>query len=287
MIRKRSIKSQIKEYAIITLGLLINALGWTAFLIPAKIVGGGISGVAALIFYATEIPMAYSFFAINALLIGVGIKVLGRNFGIKTIFSVVVLTFFFGLLQKFITAPIITEGFMSTIIGGALAGIGVGMVFTQGGSTGGTDIIAMIINKYRNISPGRTILLCDVFIISSSWFLFQSLEFLVYGFVSMAVVAYSIDIILSGAKQSVQILIFTNKPDLIAERISNEVLRGVTFLNGQGYYRKNDSKIVLVIARKHETQHIIRIVKEEDPTGFISMGHVMGVYGKGFDTMRP
>lgn len=287
MTQKRSIKNLIKDYAVITFGLLINALGWTAFLIPAKIVGGGISGVAALIFYATDIPMAYSFFGINALLIGVAIKVLGKNFGIKTIYSVVVLTFFFGILQKFITAPIITEGFMSTIIGGALAGVGVGIVFTQGGSTGGTDIIAMIVNKYRNISPGRVILLCDVFIISSSWFLFHSLEFLVYGFVSMAVVAYSIDIILSGAKQSVQILIVSSQPDIIAQRISNEIQRGVTFLNGQRYYTKEDSRIVLVIARKHETQHIIRIVKEEDPAGFISLGHVMGVYGKGFDTMRP
>lgn len=287
MFKKGSFRTQLKEYSVITLGLLINALGWTAFLIPAKIVGGGISGVAASIFYATEIPVAYSFFAINAILIGIGIKVLGKNFGIKTIYSVVVLTFFFGLLQKYITAPIITEGFMSTIIGGALAGIGVGMVFTQGGSTGGTDIIAMIINKYRNISPGRTILLCDVFIISSSWFIFHSLEFLVYGFVSMAVVAYSIDIILSGAKQSVQLMIFTKDPDIIADRISIEVRRGVTFLHGRGYFKKDDSKIVLVVARKHETQHIIRIVKEVDPAGFISMGHVMGVFGKGFDTMRP
>lgn len=287
MEHKRGIKNHIKEYAVITVGLLINALGWTAFLIPAKIIGGGISGVATLIFYASDIPVAYSFFAINALLIGAGVKILGRNFGIKTIYSVVVLTIFFGLLQEFITEPIITEGFMSTILGGALAGIGVGIVFTQGGSTGGTDIIAMIINKYRNISPGRTILLCDVFIISSSWFLFQSLEFLVYGFTAMAVIAYSIDILLSGSKQSVQVFIISNQPDTIANRISNEVRRGVTFLNGKGYYQNKDAKIVLVIARKHETQHIIRIVKEEDPAGFISIGQVMGVFGKGFDKIRP
>ena len=276
----------VKDYLIITLGLLINALGWTAFLIPAEIVGGGVSGIASLIFYASGLPVAVSFFAINSILIFVSIKILGKGFGIKTIYSVLVLTGFFALFQHLIKEPIVNEDFMATIIGAALAGAGVGFVFTRGGSTGGTDIIAMIVNKYRNISPGKTILFADFFIISSSFIVFISLEKIVYGFVCMAVLAYTVDLVLSGSKQSVQIFVFSKCYEKIADRITHELNRGVTLIDGKGWYTKEDTKILLVIARKHESPNIIRLIKEEDPVGFISMGTVMGVYGGGFEELR-
>lgn len=281
------IKKEFRAYVIITFGLLINTIGWTAFLIPAEIVGGGISGIAALIFYATNIPIAYTYFGINVFIILLGIKVLGASFGIKTIYSVIVISILFALFQKIITQPIVYEGFMATIIGAGMAGVGIGIVFTQGGSTGGTDIFAMIVNKYRNISPGKIILILDIFIISSSFFLFHSLEKLVYGFVSMAVVSYSIDLILSGSKQSVQIFIFSENFNSIAEKINQDINRGITIIDGQGWYTKKDKKILMIIVRKHEIQKIIKIVKSIDPKGFISMGSVMGVYGKGFEEIRP
>ena len=198
--------NQIRTYVIMTFGLFIHALGWTAFLIPSEIVGGGVSGIAATVFYATDIPAGYTYLAINSVLIIVAIKMLGASFGIKTIYSVVMISIFLTLQQKFITAPIITDAFMATVLGGLLAGAGVGIVFTQGGSTGGTDIIAMIVNKYRNTSPGKVILYCDIIIIGSSFFLFNSMEKLVYGFVTMGIVAYTIDLVLNGSKQSIQIM---------------------------------------------------------------------------------
>jgi len=283
---KFNIWNQIRVYSIITLGLFIHALGWTAFLIPGQIVGGGISGVAAAIFYATGIPAGYPYLAINAILIIVAIKMLGASFGIKTIYSVIMVSIFLTLQQKFITAPIINEGFMSTVLGGLLGGAGVGIVFSQGGSTGGTDIIAMIINKYRNVSPGKVILYCDIFIIGSSYFLFQSMEKLVYGFVTMGVVAYTIDLILNGSKQSIQIMIFSQQYQKIAEKINDELKRGVTLIDGEGWYTKKPTKIVITIVRKNEAPMVHSIVKATDPNAFISQGQVMGVYGEGFEKIR-
>ncbi|MFO7829241.1 MAG: YitT family protein [Bacteroidales bacterium] len=277
----------IKAYSIITIGLFINALGWTAFLIPAEITGGGITGVATLIFYASEFPLGISYLVINAVLIIASIKVLGKSFGIKTIFAVGMLTVFLSVLQGIIKEPIVTENFMSTVIGGILAGAGVGIVFSQGGSTGGTDIIAMMINKYRNISPGKVILYADVLIISSSFLIFQSLEKIVYGYVTMAVTAYVIDMVLTGAKRTVQMFIFSKDYDKIAERVAMEMNRGITLLDGQGWYSKKESKILLVLVKKQESGSLLRIIKDIDPDAFISVNNVMGVYGLGFDQIKP
>lgn len=281
-----NIWSQIRSYSIVTLGLFTYALGWTAFLLPAKIVGGGIGGLAASIFYATGIPAGYPYLAINAVLILIAIKMLGASFGVKTIYSVIMIAVFLNIQQKFITEPIITEVFMATVLGGLLGGAGIGLVFTQGGSTGGTDIIAMIINKYHNISPGKVILYCDLIIIGSSYFLFQSMEKLVYGFVTMGIVAYTIDLILNGSKQSIQIMIFSKHHEIIAEKISNEIHRGVTILHGEGWYSKNPTKVIVTIVRKNEAQLVISIVNAVDPQAFISQGQVMGVYGEGFEKIR-
>jgi uncharacterized membrane-anchored protein YitT (DUF2179 family) len=276
----------IKTYSIITFGLFLHALGWTAFLIPGQIVGGGISGLAASIFYATGIPAGYPYLAINAVLILLAIRLLGVSFGIKTVYSVVMISFFLTIQQKFITQPIITEGFMTTVLGGLLGGAGIGIVFSQGGSTGGTDIIAMIITKYRNISPGKVILYCDIIIISSSYFLFKSMEKMVYGFVAMGVVSYTIDLILNGSKQSIQLMIFSKNHEKIAEDITHKIRRGVTVLDGEGWYTKEPTKVIITVVRKHEAPDVHRIVKEWDPDAFISQGAVMGVYGKGFEQIR-
>ncbi len=278
--------SVIRSYGIITIALFANALAWTAFLLPSEIVGGGITGLSALIYYATDIPVAIPFFIMNVILLAVGIKSLGLGFGIKTIYGAVVLSIFFGILQPLITVPIVDDRFMSAILGGILGGASVGLVFTQGGSTGGTDIIAMIINKYRNISHGRIILYLDLIIISSSYFLFQSLEVMVYGYVTMAVASYSIDMLLMGHRRSVQLFIFSPKYELIAERIANDIGRGVTLLNGQGWYSKEESAVLVVIVKRHESSMVFRTIKEVDPEAFITVANVMGVYGKGFDPIK-
>jgi uncharacterized membrane-anchored protein YitT (DUF2179 family) len=284
--RKQKITEVIKDYVIITLGLLVFTAGWVLFLIPAKITGGGISGVAVVIFYATKIPVSVSFLAINVVLVLVAIKILGANFGIKTIYSIGVLTLFFAVFQNVLKDPIVDDTFLSAVLGGMAGGIGLGTVFSRGGSTGGTDIFAMIVNKYRNISPGRIILYCDVLIIASSYFVFQSPEKLVYGYVSMWVVSYSLDSFLSGANRSAQMFIFSKKYEEIADFINNEAIRGVTVLDGTGWYTKENTKVVMSVVRKRETSSIFRKIKEIDPEAFISMGSVMGVYGQGFEKLK-
>ena len=278
--------SAVRSHFIITFGLLLNALAWTAFLIPAEITGGGITGVSTLIFYATGFPLGIMYLIINAILILISIKILGTNFGVKTIFSVVVLAFFLSLLQRYINKPIVNDTFLSTVIGGILGGAGIGIVFSQGSSTGGTDIIAMIINKYRNINPGRVILYLDIFIIASSFLIFGSLEKIVYGYVAMGLTSYTIDLLFTGSKQSVQMFIFSKKYDLIADRIGKELGRGVTIIDGHGWYTGEETKVLLVMVKKPEASSIFRIIKEVDQNAFMSVNNVMGVYGQGFERIR-
>ncbi len=282
----KKLSSTIKEYSIITFGLLLFTVGWVVFIIPAEITGGGISGVAAVVYYATKIPVSITFLVINAVLVLVAIKILGANFGVKTIYSIAVLTAFFALFQNIIKEPIVNDDFLSAVLGGMSGGIGLGVVFSRGGSTGGTDIFAMIVNKYRNISPGRIIMLCDVIIIASSYFVFQSAEKMVYGYVTMWVVSYTLDSFLSGANRSAQMFIVSKQYNEIAEYINTEVIRGVTLLDGTGWYTKEETKIIMSVVRKKETGAIFRKIKEIDPNAFISMGSVMGVYGEGFEKLR-
>lgn len=283
---KQKIESTIKDYVIITFGLILYALSWTLFLVPAEITGGGISGLAAVIFYSTKIPIGLTFFVINLFLVSVAIKVLGASFGIKTMFSMTLLSLLFAIPQELFPGSLIEDNFLSAVLGGMMGGAGIGIVFSRGGSTGGTDIIAMIINKYRNVSPGRIILYCDVIIIGSSFFLVHSVDKMVYGFVSMAVISYTLDAFLSGSNASAQIFIFSHKYEEIADYINSESRRGVTILNGTGWYTQQDVKIIMTVVRKKETSVLFRKVKEIDSNAFISMASVMGVYGEGFDKIK-
>ncbi|ALO15034.1 hypothetical protein L21SP5_01384 [Salinivirga cyanobacteriivorans] len=283
---KQDVLKEMRRWVIMTFGLFINAFAWTAFLIPSKIIGGGLSGISTIIFYMTGIPVGVVYLIINILLVLIAIKILGASFGVKTIFSVLVLGGFLSLLQGLIKEPLVDDIFLSAVLGGLLAGAGIGIVFNQGGSTGGTDIFAMIINKYRNISPGRLILYFDVVIISSSYFVFDSVERLVYGFVTMAIVAWSIDMIMAGNRQSTQIFIFSKYYEEISKELNEHINRGMTLLDAQGWYSREPGKIVLVVTRKHEMPHVLRIIKSIDPDAFISVASVMGTYGKGFENIR-
>jgi len=283
---KEKLGTLVKSYVIITFGLIIYSISWTSFLLPNQITGGGISGLAALIYYATGFPIGISVIIFNAILVVSSLKILGFRFGLRTVFGVITMAFFLSLFQWLIKGPIVTDRFMASVIGGILGGLGIGIVFTQGGSSGGTDIIAMIINKYRNYSPGRIILYCDVIIITSSYFIFKSLEIIVYGYVTMVVSSYVIDNVLAGSRQSFQVFIFSKEQEKIACRIAAELNRGVTVLDGQGWYSKEPMKVLMILVRKNESSELLRIVKHEDPNAFISMGSVMGVYGQGFEKIK-
>lgn len=277
----------IKDYTFIFIGLVLYAVGFTGFLVPNEITTGGLGGVAALIYYATKVPIDVSFGTLNGILLLLSIKILGFKFSVRTIFGVVVLTLLFKFLGSVITEPLLKgETFLSIVIGAMMCGAGVGLVFTSNGSTGGTDIIAAIVNKYRNVAFGRMILYCDIFIISCSYFVSHSVDKLVYGFVTMVIMSYTIDLLINGVRQSVQFLIFSKEYEQIAESINKEVNRGVTILDGTGWYSQQPVKVVVVMARRTEAMTIFRIVKQIDSNAFISQSNVVGVYGQGFDKIK-
>ena len=280
-------KDTFKEYVTILFGLALYALGWTGFLLPHQITTGGITGLAALVYFTNGLPVAVTYLSINVVLLIISIRMFGWKFSFRTIVGVIILTIFLSVAQKYIHKPLLVgEPFMACIIGGLLAGAGVGTVLTANGSTGGTDIIALIINKYRNITPGRAMLYSDLIIICSSYFLFHSIDKILYGLTTLAVSTYAVDMVVNGDRQSVQFFIFSSKFDAIAERINNEAHRGVTVLDGMGWYSKEPAKVLCVMARKNESVKIFRIVKQVDPNAFVSQGSVIGVYGKGFDIMK-
>ncbi|HBL73516.1 MAG TPA: hypothetical protein DD409_12000 [Bacteroidales bacterium] len=277
----------VKEYITIVVGLALYALGWTGFLLPHEITTGGVTGIGALLFYAKGIPVAVTYLSINLVLLFLSVKIIGWKFSLRTIFGVGTLTIFLTVAQQLITKPILVdEPFMACVLGGVFAGVGIGIVFTANGSTGGTDIIAMIVNKYRNITLGRVILYSDLAIIASSYLIFHSLEKVVFGVTTLVVMTYCLDLVVNGVRQSVQFFIFTHKPDEIAQRINIEVHRGVTMMDATGYYSKEPIKVLMVMAKKNESVKVFRIVKQADPNAFVSQSSVIGVYGQGFDILK-
>ena len=296
----------IKEYALVALGILLYVTGWSLFLIPNNLVGGGVSGVAAIVQYATKgfIKIGTTYFVVNAVLLVIALFILGKGFGGKTVFAVILASVGLNVLQGLIpheicqTLAIDNGKLMSTIMGGILVGVGIGMTISQGGSTGGTDIIALIVNKYRNVSPGRMILWMDVVIILSSLLVpsydadgallpwTEKITTVVYGFILVVVNSTVLDLYISGSRQSVQVFILSHKYAEIADEITNNMHRGVTVLDGKGWYTKQSAEVLMVITRKSDLSLLLRTIKSLDPNAFLSVSSVTGVYGKGFDQIK-
>jgi uncharacterized membrane-anchored protein YitT (DUF2179 family) len=286
---KSIVLRELKDYLLITFGLMSYSLGWAAFLLPYKITTGGVTGISAIIYYATNIPLQYSYFAINAVLMAFAIKILGPKFSIKTTFGIFSLTFYLWLFQKLVGNVQVlgpNQDFMACILGAALCGIGLGVVYVNNGSTGGTDIIAAAVTKYRDVTFGRMILYCDIFIIASCYIVFHDWKRVVFGYVTMAVLSYVLDMVVNSARQSVQFFIFSSKYQEIADRISHDCNRGVTILDGTGWYSKNSMKVICVLAKKSQSTQIFRLVRDIDPDAFVSQSAVIGVYGNGFEHIR-
>lgn len=281
--------SATREYLMVALGLLMYSSAWKGFLLPHQITGGGATGIGAIIQYATGFPISATYFLINIVLLVVSVRTLGWQFSLRTIYGVAVLTGFLAILPQ---APIGTfvsanEPFMACVLGGLLAGLGMGIMFLNNGSSGGTDIIAKVVNKYRNITLGRALLYCDVLIIGSSYFLPNGdIEKVVYGLTTMTITTLTLDMVVNGVRQSVQFFIFSHKYEDIANAINTEVHRGVTILDGQGWYSKEPVKVITVLARKNESAKIFKLVKSIDPNAFVSQSSAIGVYGQGFDVMK-
>lgn len=297
-INLKTVFGQIKTYVVITIGLLCYVLGWDVFLLPNNMVGGGVTGIGAVLLYAFGIPVSYSFFVINLVLLGIALKVLGKGFGVKTVYAIIVTSVFFDIVPDYLPETFIQEIAISNgkllcaIFGGVVSGLGIGLCFSHGGSTGGTDIVALMITKYRNVSAGRIILILDVFIIASSLLLPSDegwgmrIATILYGYILIMACSFTIDLFVSGTKQSLQVFIFSKKYGEIADAIISDIGRGVTLINAQGWYTKNESKIVMVVVRKTDVNMVYRIVKSVDRDAFMSVGSVTGVYGKGFDEIK-
>lgn len=277
------------EYLMIAIGLLMYSSAWKGFLLPHQITGGGATGIGAIVQYGTGFPIAATYGIINVVLLAISLWKLGLQFSLRSIYGVGCLTLFLAILPE---APIGTfvsenEPFMACVLGGILAGTGMGIMFLNNGSSGGTDIIAKIVNKYRNITLGRALLYCDILIISSSYLLPEgSIEKVVYGLTTMTITTFTLDMVVNGVRQSVQFFIFSARYEEIANAINIEVRRGVTILDGTGWYSKKPVKVITVLARKNESAKIFKIVKSIDPNAFVSQSSAIGVYGQGFDVMK-
>ena len=276
----------------IILGIAIYSFGFTAFILPEKVVMGGVSGIGSLIYFAFNIPVAVTQYSINLLLLAFAYRLVGKQFVLRTIFGATVISIMIGFMQPFFLElldgkPLVQgETFMNVIIGGLCCGLGIGMAFTHNGSTGGTDIVAAMVSKKSNVSIGRTMLYTDFFIISSSYILFQDINKIVYGFVVLFIASIVADMMINTNRQAVQFTIFSPKWKEIATAINNEANRGCTVLNGIGWYSKQDVKVLLVMCRKIESVTIFRIIKSIDNDAFITQANVNGVYGQGFDEVK-
>ena len=291
--KNKNLLKEIKPYLIITFGMLIYSFAATGFLVPHKIVGGGATGISTVLFYLFGIPVGVGYALVNIILLVIAMKILGPKFGIKTIFAIAVGSIFLGIMQPLMPVDGILpdEKFMSTIIAAMLTGLGIGIAISVGGSTGGTDIIAMLVTKYHNVSPGKILMFCDFCVIAMTLLIYDHIDReavggLIYGYVMMGIVSFTVDYVLTGKTQSAQLFIFTDKFGEVARELTNQVHRGVTLIDAKGWYSGQDKKIILMVARKHEASDVLRIAKQVDPNVFMTMAPVMGVFGKGFDEVK-
>ena len=293
----------MKAYLLITFGVTLYALGWAMFLTPNSMIGGGVTGFSAILEYAFGLPISITYFILNILLLVIGTKILGTGFGFKTIYAIIMTSIMLAVTKDHIPTDFIAEfsqdsKIVCTVLGGIMAGVGIGLSMSQGGSTGGTDIIALIWCKFKPASPGKVILIIDIIIILSS-LLFPSytaqgelmaypekVAIVVYGLIQVTVCGYAIDLYISGSKQSVQAFIFTKRVNEMADAIAFDMKRGVTVLPAKGWYSKEDKQVIMVVTRKTDLNLLFRYVKSIDPEAFLSVSSVMGVYGQGFDTIK-
>ena len=276
------------DYLLMTVGSLIFCMAWTSFLIPNGLASGGLTGLCTIIQYGTGIPVGLTYPIINIVLLILGFLSLGKAFGFKTIYVIALTSLLFDLLPKFPQLEVMMdEKFLVALVGATLESIGIGLVLLRGGSTGGTDIIAMMINKYWPVSPGRVYLYTDLFIISCLLFVpDKGLVDLIYAFVVMLGFSFGVDFVLLGNKSSVQILVFSSKYQEIADHMINEVHRGVTALQSVGWYSQKESKVLLIIARKYQMNEVVNEIKRIDKQAFISVSTATGVFGEGFEEVK-
>ena len=297
----RIVWNEAKDYLGITMGLIIYAAAFTVFLMPYEIVTGGVTGMSAIIYYATGFKIENTYMIINLALLVVALKILGIKFMVKTIYAIFALYFLLKFAQMLmpvdeaghyikILGP--NQDFMSLLIGCCFTGTSLAIVFMNNGSTGGTDIIAACVNKYRDVSLGQVLMAVDFLIIGSCFFfpqfgdIISRLHKVVFGLCTMVVENFMLDHVMNVQRQSVQFMIFSKKSKEIAHAIGTQLDRGITILDGHGWYTGQEMKVLCILARKRESSTIFRIIKMIDPDAFVSQSSVIGVYGEGFDHVK-
>ena len=292
---------EVEDYVFITLGLILYAFGFTVFLMPYEIVTGGVAGISAIVFYATSFPLEYTYFGINVVLGIIALRILGWKFLSKTIYAFSMLSLLLHLFQSWMPVDesghfikILGEGqnFMSLVLGCTMTGSALGIVFLNNGSTGGTDIIAASVNKYRDVSLGTVLTMLDLFIIGSCLLIpqfgdmLQRAHMVVFGLCTMVIENFMLDFLMNRQRQSVQFMIFSNKWQEIANAIGTKLDHGVTILDGHGWYTGQERKVLCILAKKNESTIIFRLIKTIDPQAFVSQSAVIGVFGEGFDSIK-
>lgn len=285
--------SILRDYFMLLFGVILFAAGYACFLLPYKIVSGGMGGVSALIFFQTGFPAQYSYFIINMILLLCAWRIMGARYVFRTVTATVLITFFMSLFQDFITQPDGTflklvgdDRFMAIVIGGCIEGLGLATVFQAGGSTGGSDIIASCVNKYRDVQLGRFMLYLDLIIVGSSYFIQHNIQDMVVGYCTMFISMYMLDHVMNMANQSVQFTIISNEYEEIANTVNNKIQRGVTMLHGEGWYSKESRPVLIIMAKKREKSAILQTVQAIDPSAFVTVSNVEGVFGEGFDKIK-
>lgn len=290
---KKDIMAFLRDYSVMAVGIALYTIGYACFMLPYEITSGGMGGVAAVIFYATGFPAQYGYFLINLVLLSVALWIMGWRYTARTLVANAIISFAIGICQEFITQPDGTlakavgdQTFMACVLAGCFEGVGLALVFQSGGSTGGTDIVASCINKYRDIQLGRIMIFLDLIIVGCGYFVFHDVEKMLVGYVVMFISMTVLDYVLNSANQSVQFTIISAHYEEIADAVNRHMDRGVTVLNGSGWYSKENRQVLLILAKKREKRRIMQLIRYKDPNAFLSVSNVEGVFGEGFDVIK-
>ena len=287
-ISRKLLLSELHDYAFIFIGILMCASGWVVFLLPNHIMTGGTPGISSILEWGMGIDVEYSYIAINGILLLIALKILGLRFCVKTIYAVALFSTFIPILRNLVgdRQLLSDQLFMATVVGACFWGCGVGISLAAHGSTGGSDVVAAIVNKYKDISLGHAILITDLLIITSSYLVLRDWEQVIYGYVMLFISTFCVDQVVNMSRRSVQFFIITEKYNEIGEQINNNIHRGCTLIKGQGFYPGRDVNMLFVLARRSESGRIFALINEIDPKAFVSQSAVIGVYGEGFEGFK-
>ena len=292
--KQRAAWNFTRDFLAINIGMAVYSLGWAAFLLPYHITTGGMAGMAAILQYASGFPMQVTILIVNAVLLAIAWWQLGWKFTLKTGYAVLALSTFLQIGQDMMTSANgqliqlmgADQDSMACVLGAIFNGIGIGIVFLSGGSTGGWDIVAALINKFHNVSLGRVLLCLDFFVIASCWPLFHDWRMVVFGYVTLAVYTYALDMFVNSSRQDVQLIIMTRRHKAVSDKIIQNTCHSVTVLGGEGYYSHQEVKVLITIVHKRELVKVLRMIKDADDTAFISQSRCEGVYGNGFNSIK-